>query len=46
MSGSQVSLSTKKLEIEPGDMLKDPQLVYRNAEKMAAEYRSKRENLP
>lgn len=42
----RVAVSTKELEIEPGDMLKDPQLVYINAEKMAEKYRSKRENLP
>lgn len=41
----RVAVSTKELEQEPGDMLKDPQLVYRNAEKMAVKYRSKRENL-
>ncbi|VEP17393.1 hypothetical protein H1P_60049 [Hyella patelloides LEGE 07179] len=37
----RVAVSTKELEIEPGNMLKDPQLVYRNAEIMAAKYRSK-----
>ncbi|MBW4536129.1 MAG: S1 RNA-binding domain-containing protein [Pleurocapsa minor HA4230-MV1] len=41
----RVAVSTKELEQESGDMLKTPQLVYRNAEKMAAKYRSKRENL-
>ncbi|MEM8677419.1 MAG: S1 RNA-binding domain-containing protein [Cyanobacteria bacterium P01_G01_bin.67] len=29
----RVAVSTKQLEVEPGDMLKDPQLVYKNAEK-------------
>ncbi|MDB9510116.1 S1 RNA-binding domain-containing protein [Kamptonema animale CS-326] len=35
----RVSLSTKQLEPEPGDMLKNPQLVYEKAEEMAAKYR-------
>lgn len=35
----RVSLSTKALEPEPGDMLKNPQKVYEKAEEMAAKYR-------
>jgi small subunit ribosomal protein S1 len=35
----RISLSTKQLEAEPGDMVKDPQLVYAKAEEMAAKYR-------
>ncbi|HLO52286.1 MAG TPA: S1 RNA-binding domain-containing protein [Kamptonema sp.] len=34
----RISVSTKQLEPEPGDMLKNPQLVYEKAEKMAAKY--------
>jgi small subunit ribosomal protein S1 len=34
-----ISLSTKALEPEPGDMLKNPQIVYEKAEEMAAKYR-------
>ncbi len=34
-----ISLSTKALEPEPGDMLKNPQKVYEKAEEMAAKYR-------
>ena len=34
----RVSLSTKDLESEAGDMLKDPLLVYANAEVMATQY--------
>ncbi|MBD1832594.1 S1 RNA-binding domain-containing protein [Cyanobacteria bacterium FACHB-472] len=33
-----ISLSTKALEPEPGDMLKNPQKVYEKAEEMAAKY--------
>ncbi|GAX76239.1 hypothetical protein CEUSTIGMA_g3683.t1 [Chlamydomonas eustigma] len=36
-----VTLSTQKLEPTPGDMLKNPQIVYENAEEMAELYRSK-----
>lgn len=36
----RVSLSTKALEPEPGDMLKNPQKVYEKAEEMAAKYRN------
>ncbi len=35
----RISVSTKQLEPEPGDMLKNPQLVYEKAEEMAAKYR-------
>lgn len=36
----RVGISTKELEFQPGDMLKDPILVYQNAEIMAEKYRS------
>jgi len=35
----RISLSTKALEPEPGDMLKDPQKVFSKAEEMAAKYK-------
>lgn len=35
----RVAVSTKELEREPRDMLKDSQLVYKNAEEMANRYR-------
>jgi small subunit ribosomal protein S1 len=35
----RISLSTKQLEPEPGDMVKNPQVVYEKAEEMAARYR-------
>ena len=35
----RVTLSTKKLEPTPGDMLKDPQLVFDKAEEMAQTFR-------
>ncbi|MCA1903646.1 MAG: 30S ribosomal protein S1 [Cyanobacteria bacterium KgW148] len=35
----RISLSTKQLEAEPGDMVRDPSLVYAKAEEMAAKYR-------
>jgi len=35
----RISLSTKQLEANPGDMTRDPQLVYDGAEEMAAKYR-------
>ena len=35
----RISLSSKQLEPEPGDMLKNPQIVYDKAEEMAAKYR-------
>lgn len=38
-SRGRVAVSTKQLEPEPGDMLKNPQLVYEKAEEMAAKYR-------
>ena len=37
----RVTLSTKKLEPTPGDMLRDPQLVFEKAEEMAAAFRSR-----
>ncbi|BBD70958.1 ribosomal protein S1 [Nostoc commune NIES-4072] len=37
----RVSLSTSDLEVEPGDMLKDPLRVYEKAEEMAAKYYQK-----
>jgi small subunit ribosomal protein S1 len=35
----RISLSTKQLEPEPGDMVKNPQVVFDKAEEMAAKYR-------
>ncbi|MDG2989803.1 30S ribosomal protein S1 [Candidatus Synechococcus calcipolaris G9] len=35
----RISLSTKQLEPEAGDMVKNPQLVYEKAEEMAEKYR-------
>jgi len=35
----RISLSTKQLEPEPGDMVKNPQFVYDKAEEMAERYR-------
>jgi small subunit ribosomal protein S1 len=35
----RISLSTKQLEPEPGDMVKNPQSVYEKAEEMAERYR-------
>jgi small subunit ribosomal protein S1 len=37
----RVTLSTKKLEKEAGDMLRDPQLVFENAEAMADVFRAR-----
>ncbi|KAF6002903.1 ribosomal protein S1 [Cyanidiococcus yangmingshanensis] len=37
----RVSLSTKVLEPEPGDMLRSPQLVYERAAEMAERYRER-----
>jgi small subunit ribosomal protein S1 len=37
----RVALCTKKLEPTPGDMLRDPQLVYDKAEEMAALFRER-----
>mmetsp|Transcript_30144 Transcript_30144/g.66828 ORF Transcript_30144/g.66828 Transcript_30144/m.66828 type:complete len:438 (-) Transcript_30144:933-2246(-) len=38
---NRVTLSTKKLEPTPGDMLKDPQLVFEKAEEMAEAFRKR-----
>ncbi|MGK7910834.1 MAG: 30S ribosomal protein S1 [Synechococcus sp.] len=35
----RISLSTKQLEVTPGDMTRDPQLVYSTAEEMAEKFR-------
>ena len=35
----RISLSTKALEPEPGDMLSDPQKGFEKAEEMAAKYK-------
>jgi small subunit ribosomal protein S1 len=37
----KLGLSTKKLEYEPGEMLRDPQRVYEEAEATAAAYRER-----
>ena len=37
----RVSLSTKKLEMEPGDMLRNPAKVFDNAENMAKQFRER-----
>jgi small subunit ribosomal protein S1 len=37
----RVALCTKKLEPTPGDMLRDPALVYEKAEEMAALFRQR-----
>ncbi len=37
----RISLSTKQLEPEPGAMVKNPQLVYDQADEMAAKFREK-----
>jgi small subunit ribosomal protein S1 len=37
----RISLSTRKLEANSGDMLRDPQRVYDNAEVAAAEWRER-----
>ncbi|AFY69071.1 SSU ribosomal protein S1P [Thalassoporum mexicanum PCC 7367] len=42
----RISLSTKQLEAEPGDMVRDPQLVYDKAEEMAAKYREQMNTPP
>lgn len=39
----RISLSTKTLEPEPGDMLRNPELVYENADEMAARYHKRLE---
>eukprot|EP00882_Tetradesmus_deserticola_P011875 GHRQ01012568.1.p2 GENE.GHRQ01012568.1~~GHRQ01012568.1.p2 ORF type:complete len:124 (-),score=61.78 GHRQ01012568.1:2-373(-) len=41
MEKGRVTLSTKKLEKEPGDMLRDPQLVFEGAEAMAETFRQR-----
>lgn len=40
-----ILLSTKDLEPHPGDMLRDPMLVYRAAHKMAAAYKRKQRGM-
>ncbi len=40
----RVTLSTKKLEPTPGDMLRDPQLVFEKAEEMAEQFRKRIES--
>ena len=40
-SRGRVTLSTKKLEPTPGDMLRDPQLVFEKAEEMAESFRKR-----
>ena len=35
----RISLSTKQLEPEPGDMVKNPDVVFDKAEEMAEKYR-------
>jgi small subunit ribosomal protein S1 len=42
----RISLSTKQLEAEPGDMLRDPQKVYDGAEEIAAKYREQMNTPP
>ena len=37
----RMSLSTKKLEPTPGDMLRDPQKVYDMADEMAADFKQR-----
>ena len=39
--GTRLSLSTKALEPQPGDMLRNPGLVYEKAEEMAALFRER-----
>jgi small subunit ribosomal protein S1 len=39
----RIALSTKSLEPNPGDMLKDPQMVFEMAEESAAKYHAKME---
>lgn len=40
-SNGRIALSTKTLEPEPGDMLRDPQAVYDNAEDTAEKYHAR-----
>jgi ribosomal protein S1 len=42
----RISLSTKQLESEAGDMLRDPAAVYDNAEEAAAAWRARRGSNP
>lgn len=42
----RISLSTKQLEAEPGDMIRDPQKVYDGAEAIAAKYREQMNTPP
>jgi small subunit ribosomal protein S1 len=42
----RISLSTKQLEAEPGDMVRDPLVVYAGAEEMAAKYREQMNTPP
>ncbi|KXZ44374.1 hypothetical protein GPECTOR_68g345 [Gonium pectorale] len=42
----RVTLSIKKLEPSPGDMLRDPRLVYATAEEMAEKWRQQLESAP
>jgi small subunit ribosomal protein S1 len=37
----RVTLTTKKLEPTPGDMLRNPQLVFEKAEEMAEQFRKR-----
>ena len=37
----RITLSTKKLEVTRGDMLRDPQMVYENAEAQAAVFKER-----
>ncbi len=39
----RIALSTKTLEVEPGDMIKDRQKVFDNAEDTAAKYQERLE---
>lgn len=42
-ANGRIALSTKTLEPEPGDMLKDPQMVYEMAEETAQKYHERME---
>jgi small subunit ribosomal protein S1 len=42
LEARRISFSTRVLEVEPGDMLQDPQRVYATAEEMAAKFREQR----
>jgi small subunit ribosomal protein S1 len=41
VDAGRMSLSTKKLEVQPGDFFRDPELVYSTAEDMAAAFRER-----